>query len=716
MQGPEGPDAGAQAKQIGAQLTEAGQAVSRLALEAQAEANQFRVDEALNQAKERALDLTHDDKFGYTKLKGKDAVYRPDGKPLSMEYGEMFQKEIDGIAQGLGNDAQRAKFMQAARGMSASLYGGLTQHEAQESKAYKASVADGLIKTASREVALSAATGDFASVDKAYERMHEAVAVSNRLTGKSAIESRADIQAVFGKSLGVAVDKFIGDGNFDAAEKVMAKYGESIDVADGIKWVGMIQHGRSVQAGMQAADEVLGSVASSYAPTDFDRLWGALTQQESGGRQVDKNGRVITSIKGALGASQLMPDTAKYMAKKLGIPFDLERVKTDRQYNEMLGKAYLQEQLKDFNYDVSKALAAYNAGPGKVREWEAAAEKWNKANPTQPRTWQQAMNYKETIGYVANITKSFAAGGGVAPPPTELELQRRAEQARPDIAQNPVAQKALAERLSSQHKLREADAKQKEDNAVVGAIQFARANGLNFTELPPQYVGALSPASQKEVQTTLAALAKGNNLTNKTAAIQYLGNPSELKKLTERQMYGLMDQFDEGDQGKLLDQWSKATGRTPTTEKDQSGNINDATFNYALDSVLKQNIPLQVGNLKKGSKEAAYYDDIKYVVRTEVIARQLAAGQQFNDAEMMAEVTKIFSQKRQGVKSEKQTTIFGVGTQNYGTSQLTPYRIDSKQQSAIVAALRKSGIANPTDQQVTTYGWQHNLAQQRGKK
>jgi soluble lytic murein transglycosylase-like protein len=70
---------------------------------------------------------------------------------------------------------------------------------------------------------------------------------------------------------------------------------------------------------------------------------------------------------GALGVMQLMPATAKECLQELDInpslfmPFDLEQ-------NKMLGTYYLNKMLKIFNGDVELALAAYNAGPGRVQK------------------------------------------------------------------------------------------------------------------------------------------------------------------------------------------------------------------------------------------------------------------------------------------------------------------------------------------------------------
>ncbi len=92
-------------------------------------------------------------------------------------------------------------------------------------------------------------------------------------------------------------------------------------------------------------------------------LVSAIILAESGGW----SGAV--SPKGARGLMQLMPDTAKETAGKLGKPaptiFELLEPAT----NIELGVCYLAQLQRDFSGDTVLAVAAYNAGPSRVRDW-----------------------------------------------------------------------------------------------------------------------------------------------------------------------------------------------------------------------------------------------------------------------------------------------------------------------------------------------------------
>ena len=101
----------------------------------------------------------------------------------------------------------------------------------------------------------------------------------------------------------------------------------------------------------------------SQGSAAFQSLVDRVITQESGGR-VD-----AVSVKGARGIMQLMPDTAREMAGRLGIAYDEARLTQDADYNKRLGSAYLQQMLERYDGHQVLALAAYNAGPGNVDEW-----------------------------------------------------------------------------------------------------------------------------------------------------------------------------------------------------------------------------------------------------------------------------------------------------------------------------------------------------------
>lgn len=155
-----------------------------------------------------------------------------------------------------------------------------------------------------------------------------------------------------------------------------------------------------------AAGGAPGAAAGGAIPTAAGdvpaSLWAAQIGQESGGKQFSSKGTPLTSPKGAIGIAQVMPGTAPEAARLAGLPFDERRYQQDSAYNEKLGQAYMAKQLQTFGGDQAKALAAYNAGPGRVTALVAKhGDNWLQYAP------------EETKGYVKNILAKAGKGGGV---------------------------------------------------------------------------------------------------------------------------------------------------------------------------------------------------------------------------------------------------------------------------------------------------------------
>jgi soluble lytic murein transglycosylase-like protein len=128
------------------------------------------------------------------------------------------------------------------------------------------------------------------------------------------------------------------------------------------------------QAGLQ-------SIYQNENPDLID-LVQRVKHQESRGNQ----GAV--SPKGAIGIMQVMPDTAPEAARLAGVPWDPRAFHSDAAYNEILGIAYLSELLRKYGGDVSRALAAYNAGPGATDHAMAShGDAWLAAMPAETQDY-----------------------------------------------------------------------------------------------------------------------------------------------------------------------------------------------------------------------------------------------------------------------------------------------------------------------------------------
>ena len=98
---------------------------------------------------------------------------------------------------------------------------------------------------------------------------------------------------------------------------------------------------------------------------------------------------------GASGLMQLMPATARWTAKKIGLPFTQDMI-TDRNVNLKLGTSYLKLVLDDFGGSQAMAAAAYNAGPSRPRRWREGAR-------VEPAIWAENIPFAETRDYVKKV-------------------------------------------------------------------------------------------------------------------------------------------------------------------------------------------------------------------------------------------------------------------------------------------------------------------------
>jgi soluble lytic murein transglycosylase len=128
-------------------------------------------------------------------------------------------------------------------------------------------------------------------------------------------------------------------------------------------------------------------------------LLNALTRQES-----EFNTETVSHA-GARGLMQLMPQTAKNMAAALKMKYELGRLVSDPSYNVALGSAFLAQLLAGYDGSYVLALAAYNAGPGRVAEWIKDFGD-PRAQSIDPIDWIERIPFTETRQYVQRIVES----------------------------------------------------------------------------------------------------------------------------------------------------------------------------------------------------------------------------------------------------------------------------------------------------------------------
>jgi soluble lytic murein transglycosylase len=107
---------------------------------------------------------------------------------------------------------------------------------------------------------------------------------------------------------------------------------------------------------------------------------------------------------GALGMMQLMTGTAREEARKIGVGFDSYRLIRDPAFNVMIGSAYFQRLLNNWNGSVPLAVAAYNAGSGNVHKW--IQRYGDPRGQVDTLKWIEAIPYTETRAYVQRVIEN----------------------------------------------------------------------------------------------------------------------------------------------------------------------------------------------------------------------------------------------------------------------------------------------------------------------
>ena len=113
---------------------------------------------------------------------------------------------------------------------------------------------------------------------------------------------------------------------------------------------------------------------------------------------IRQESRFVTDARsqvGAAGLMQVMPATAKWTAKKVGIPFRPELM-SDSGFNMLIGTSYLKLVLDDFGGSMAMAAAAYNAGPSRPR-------RWREGPLLDAAIWAENIPFNETRDYVKKV-------------------------------------------------------------------------------------------------------------------------------------------------------------------------------------------------------------------------------------------------------------------------------------------------------------------------
>lgn len=123
-------------------------------------------------------------------------------------------------------------------------------------------------------------------------------------------------------------------------------------------------------------------------------------------RQESSFDTATVSPAGARGLMQLMPATAAEVAAKQGLHLGPTTLTADPQTNILLGATYLAGLLARFQGAVPLAVAAYNAGPGRVTDWLSGYGDPRAAGGPEMIDWIEEIPFGETRNYVQRVLEN----------------------------------------------------------------------------------------------------------------------------------------------------------------------------------------------------------------------------------------------------------------------------------------------------------------------
>ncbi|GAB4401870.1 MAG: lytic transglycosylase domain-containing protein [Rhodoferax sp.] len=117
---------------------------------------------------------------------------------------------------------------------------------------------------------------------------------------------------------------------------------------------------------------------------------------------IRQESRFIMDARSSVGASglmQIMPGTARWTARKIGLAGFHPRQLGERDTNIAIGTSYLKLVLDDFGGSMPLAAAAYNAGPGRARLWRSLVG----IQGLEAAIWAENIPFDETRDYVKKV-------------------------------------------------------------------------------------------------------------------------------------------------------------------------------------------------------------------------------------------------------------------------------------------------------------------------
>jgi soluble lytic murein transglycosylase len=659
-----------QIQQTGEATMHAGQAATSIAIDIQQQANQVRVDDALNKVRQKILNLTYDPEGGYKSLTGDAALTRPDGRMLADEYGGKLDSSIKEVTGGLGNDAQRRAFSLQANDLLTQFRSGVQQHTLDEFKKFSLSTQDGTIKLGAEEAKRNWQDPD--KIKMSLDSVRAAVVRTGTLQGWSGNETTARMREVTSGVHTSVIDTALQQNNPEYAMGYLERFKDEMTADDVLKVRGVITKDVNQRVADGIATNVVTGARAQAAPSDLGRMVAITIGSESSGNP-NAVGRDVPGQGAAKGLMQVMDATN--IAPGFGVAPAKDDSKEER---ARVGRDYLQALVKNYAGDPAKAWAAYNWGPAKVD----AAIKEHGAG------WL-AHAPQETQDYVAKNMAALSTGAGAVKPTLQQVHDQVRAQVEAKFGPTPpagVLKLALASATQQFEDLSRA-IKADEDQRVSTAMQALMQNGGRFSALPYEVRSTIPADKIDNVLQFAQKVAKGDDITN-PAVYQKLSDPAVLRRLSDNEFFQLRAELSESDFKHFSTQ--RAAALDKSTNKIEE--VNMSAMNTALRDRF-QSLGMDP-TPKDGSDEAVRVGAIKKFVTDSMLAQQKTTGKQMTDAEVEKHIDGLFAKS-----VSFRSSFLGVDTGKTSQRLLSMKASDipGETRDALIKDFQRAGISSPAE-------------------
>ncbi len=210
--------------------------------------------------------------------------------------------------------------------------------------------------------------------------------------------------------------------NTDTERTLAIELGQQIGRQDLLVWVARAARNNGTPFYVRQAYPTVAGAPSG-------QLWSiahGITRQES------SFDRTAVSHARARGLMQLVPETAREQAGKIGVAYSFSRLTSDPGYNMMLGSAYFQWLLNYWDGNIPLAVASYNGGMGNVRKW--VGRYGDPRRGADPIRWVESLPFSETKSYVQRVIENsvvYDSMRGSQQPQSAMHVSRYLGKSRP---------------------------------------------------------------------------------------------------------------------------------------------------------------------------------------------------------------------------------------------------------------------------------------------